>query len=148
MNIEDRSWRWLPGVFAAIFDDQGRLLCVRHNYGEGLWSLPGGGIEDNETVVDALRREVLEETGLEVEPDVLIGSYSRPEPSRQTVLIRCRVVGGALLTSSEEIAELRYLSRNEIPDGFSPAGRARVHDAFTGQLGFVRAFDPSTGEYR
>lgn len=148
MDSMDPTWRWLPGVFAAIFDDQGRLLCVRHSYGKGLWSLPGGGIEDNETVIDALKREVLEETGLEVEPDVLIGSYSRPEPGRQTVLIRCKVVGGWLVSSSEEIAELRYFSQPEIPDGLSPAGRARVRDAFSGQLGYVRAFDPTTGEYR
>lgn len=146
--VTQKEWKWLPGVFAAIFDESERLLFVRHNYGRKLWSLPGGGIEDHETVVDALKREVLEETGLEVEPDVLIGSYSRPEPNRQTVLIRCKVVGGSLRGSSHEISEVRYFSKGELPSELSAAGRARTKDAFSGQLGFVRVFDPGSEEYR
>ena len=139
--------RWLPGVFAAIFDDQGRLLCVRHNYGDGRWSLPGGGIEDGETVVAGLRREVREETGLEVEPDRLITSYSRPEPGRQSVLIRCKVTGGKLIASNSEISEVRFFACDELPDTFGPAGRMGTRDAFSGEFGFVRTFNPESGEY-
>lgn len=137
----------VPGVFAAIFDDQGRLLCVKRNYGDRTWTLPGGGIEGDETVVDALKREVLEETGLEVEPDVLIGSYSRPEAGRQVVLIQCKVTAGSLIESNEEISELSFFAPKDLPTPFGPGGRAWKKDAFSGKLGFVRVFNPSTEEY-
>lgn len=142
----NRNWKWLPGVFAAIFDGD-RILCVRHNYGDGRWSLPGGGIEDGETVIDALRREVLEETGLQVKPDLLIGSYSRPEASRQTVLIRATVDGGSLIESNDEIAETRYFAIQELPSTLGPSSRVMSKDAFSGKLGFVRVFSDQTGEY-
>lgn len=140
------GWKWLPGVFAAIFDGE-RILCVRHNYGDGRWSLPGGGIEDGETVVDALKREVLEETGLQVEPGVLIGSYSRPEAGRQTVLIGASVVGGSLIEGNDEIAETRYFANHELPSTLGPSSKAMSRDAFSGKLGFVRVFNDETGEY-
>jgi 8-oxo-dGTP diphosphatase len=146
MNVKS-EWKWLPGVFAAIFDDQGRILCVRHNYGDGRWSLPGGGIEDGETVIAALQREVREETGLEVAPDRLITSYSRPEAGRQSVLIRCKVTGGNPIPSNDEIAEVRFFARDELPPTLGPAGRMGTRDAFSGDLGFVRAFNPESGEY-
>lgn len=142
-----RGGRWLPGAFAAVFDDQGRLLCVRHNYGDGRWSLPGGGIEDGETVVAALRREIREETGLEVEPARLITSYSRPEPGRQSVLIRCKVTGGELIPSNDEIAEVAFFAEDELPATLGPAGRMGTRDAFSGEFGFVRTFNPESGEY-
>ena len=143
MNSTNRK---VPGVFAAIFDDQERILLVRHNYGDGRWGLPGGGIEANETVVDALRREVHEETGLEVEPDRLIGSYSRPDGAG-TLLIRCRVTGGQLASSNGEIAEIRFFDRARLPEGLSAAGRARTRDAFSGDFGFVRTFNAQSREY-
>lgn len=143
MNNTNRK---LPGVFAAIFDDQERILLVRHNYGDGRWSLPGGGIEEGETVVDALKREVHEETGLEVDPDILIGSYSRPDGAG-TVLIRCKVTGGQLTSSNSEIAEVRFFDRARLPEGLSAAGRARTRDAFSGDLGFVRIFNAQSREY-
>lgn len=141
------EWKWLPGVFAVIFDDQGRILCVRHNYGDGRWSLPGGGLEDGETVVEALKREVREETGLDVEPDRVIASYSGPEPGRQSLVIRCKVTGGELIASNGEIAEVRFFGQDQLPASLGPSGRVGTRDAFTGELGFVRAFNPESGEY-
>ena len=52
------------GVFALIFDDQGRIL-LGHRRDTDWWNLPGGGMELGETVDEAVRREVREETGLE-----------------------------------------------------------------------------------
>jgi ADP-ribose pyrophosphatase YjhB (NUDIX family) len=67
-------------VGAIIKDGGGRLLLIKrgHDPGKGLWSIPGGRIEDGETDAEALAREVREETGLIVAPGPLIGSVRRP----------------------------------------------------------------------
>jgi 8-oxo-dGTP pyrophosphatase MutT (NUDIX family) len=54
------------GVFAVIFDEAGRLLCVRLNYASKRWTTPGGRVETGESPLEALKREVLEETGLSI----------------------------------------------------------------------------------
>jgi 8-oxo-dGTP pyrophosphatase MutT (NUDIX family) len=61
---------WWPekklGAAAAIFDEHGRVLLVKHSYRRMNWELPGGAVEAREGVVDAAVREVHEETGLRV----------------------------------------------------------------------------------
>jgi 8-oxo-dGTP pyrophosphatase MutT (NUDIX family) len=64
----------MPGVAAVIRDAQGRLLLQEKSSGEG-WSLPAGAIEPGETPEHAVRREVLEETGLEVVPKGILGVF-------------------------------------------------------------------------
>lgn len=70
----------IPCVGAVIKDAEGRLLLIRrgHEPGKGLWSIPGGRIEDGESDEDAVVREVHEETGLLVTVGRLIGSVRRP----------------------------------------------------------------------
>jgi ADP-ribose pyrophosphatase YjhB (NUDIX family) len=64
------------GVGAVIVDG-GRLLMVRRakDPGRGLWSVPGGHVERGEYLGDAVRREVREETGLDIEVEGLIGFF-------------------------------------------------------------------------
>ena len=59
--------------------DHGRLLCIRrgHGPGAGLWSLPGGRVEAEESLYEAVVREVMEETGLEVVVDRFVGYVER-----------------------------------------------------------------------
>lgn len=66
----------MPCVGAVVFDDRGRLLLVRraHAPSSGQWSLPGGRVEAGESLEEAVRREVSEETGLEVEVGVVVGA--------------------------------------------------------------------------
>jgi len=63
----------------ALALDHGRLLCIRrgHGPGAGLWSLPGGRVEAGETLHEAVVREVMEETGLEVVVDHFVGYVER-----------------------------------------------------------------------
>jgi 8-oxo-dGTP pyrophosphatase MutT (NUDIX family) len=63
----------VPSVAAVILDGEGNLL-LQEKHGEG-WSLPAGAIEPGEAPVEALRREVLEETGLMVEPASIRGVF-------------------------------------------------------------------------
>ena len=70
----------IPCVGAVIKDRSGRLLLIRrgHEPGKGLWSVPGGRVEDGESDSAAVVREVREETGLAVAVGRLIGSVRRP----------------------------------------------------------------------
>ena len=56
----------IPTVGALVFNDAGQMLLVRTNKWSNLWGIPGGKIDWGETSEDALRRELLEETGLMV----------------------------------------------------------------------------------
>lgn len=72
--------RVIPCVGAVIKNPEGRLLLIQrgHEPGKGLWSVPGGRVEDGESDSEALVREVREETGLIVSPGRLAGGVRRP----------------------------------------------------------------------
>lgn len=61
----------LKVVYALIQNEEGNVLLV-HNTDGGGWSLPGGKVEYGETLVEALKREVREETGLFVEVNDIV----------------------------------------------------------------------------
>jgi 8-oxo-dGTP diphosphatase len=71
----DGSVPEVPCVGAVVHDGQGRLLLVRrgHAPSAGLWSVPGGRVEAGESEVEAVVRELAEETGLRVRPDRVLG---------------------------------------------------------------------------
>jgi ADP-ribose pyrophosphatase YjhB (NUDIX family) len=64
----------LPGATAVIRNPRDEILLVRR-LDSGLWMLPGGLQELGETLADAVRREVREETGLEITPDRICGAF-------------------------------------------------------------------------
>ena len=129
------------GVFAAIFDEAGRLLCVRENYASKRWSTPGGRVEAGESPLDALRREVLEETGLSIAPGELLGVYAKPQEDDLVLSFRASVIGRSAWAPNDEIAELGYFGRDELPEPMSVAARTRVLDAFEGSRGVFRVVD-------
>ena len=73
--------RVTSGAIIRNLSDQ--ILSQRRS-DDGLWSLPGGGIEANETVLESLEREILEETGWQVEVKNLLGIYSSPTTQMHT----------------------------------------------------------------
>ena len=67
----------LVGAEVLVFDPQGRLLLQRRS-DTGDWAIPGGMMEPGETLEETARREVKEETGLELGPLELLNIYSGP----------------------------------------------------------------------
>src|SRR5437588_510318 len=96
------------GVRAATFDESGRVFLIRHSYVPG-WYLPGGGVEPGETVETALRRELMEEGGIELAgPPELFGIYlNRAISARDHVVLfvsrNCRQVRPPRLPNLEII---------------------------------------------
>jgi ADP-ribose pyrophosphatase YjhB (NUDIX family) len=75
-------------VAGVVVDDQGRALLIQRR-DNGHWEPPGGILEHDETIEDGLRREVLEETGLEIEPGPLTGVYQNIPRRIIALVFRC-----------------------------------------------------------
>ncbi len=123
MGYSDESGERRPRVrVAAICVRDDALLLVRHvKDGKTYWLLPGGGVDYGETLVEALRREVMEETNLDIAPRdaVIITDSIRPDGGRHilNVCFTADVQGGALERGDDErLAEVRFLPVAEIGD--------------------------------
>jgi 8-oxo-dGTP diphosphatase len=133
------------GFFAAITDQDNRILCVRMNYATHAWTTPGGRVEFGESPLDALRREVLEESGLDAVADELIGVYSKPYKDDLVLFFRARVVGHNPWQPNDEIAQIGYFDRNDLPEPMGLGARIRIIDALDGVKGIVRVIaEPAT----
>lgn len=102
-----------------MHDDDGRLLVVRrgHDPGAGRWSVPGGRVEAGESDEQAVRREVLEETGLHVLVGVRVGTVARAGPGGVAYDIRDYACSLALPTkpvAGDDADEVRWVTRSEL----------------------------------
>jgi ADP-ribose pyrophosphatase YjhB (NUDIX family) len=108
----------VPGVEAVCADEHGRVLLGRRacEPGEGLWDLPGGFLEEGEPPLQGLRREVLEETGLELEPTGFVGFYLEPYGHRIVLCLTwaAKVVAGTE-RPGDDLVELRWFAPDELP---------------------------------
>lgn len=108
---------------------------------KGYWSLPGGILETGEKLEEAIRREVLEETGLEVEPLSLFEVFERIMPDRDGraeyhyVLIDyvCRPVGGRLQAASD-VAAAEWVAEQKVRDFRLTEGTLAVIERAFAQL--------------
>src|SRR5262245_25593591 len=115
---DDRRYPKRPvvGIGALIFHG-GRILLAQRGKDplKGWWSLPGGAVETGETLHDAVRREVREETGLEIAPVRMFEIFERimrdadGVPEYHFVLIDyvCKVTGGTLC-AGDDVAHVAW----------------------------------------
>ncbi|MBU0496496.1 MAG: NUDIX hydrolase [Candidatus Thermoplasmatota archaeon] len=106
-------------VDAVLLKDSSVLL-VKRRYPpfEGYWALPGGFVEYGETTETAVLREMVEETGLQVRVERLIGVYSNPtrDPRGHTISVVYKVIykSGELI-AGDDAAAVKYFNAMQLP---------------------------------
>jgi len=116
------------GAFAVIFDSAANVLLC-HRTDRDAWNLPGGRVEHGETPWDAVVREVLEEVGLEVRVERLLGVYPVPAKEDLVFTFLCVPIGGAL-TTTDEVDQVAWFGRAALPANTLPRHIERIEDAF------------------
>jgi ADP-ribose pyrophosphatase YjhB (NUDIX family) len=128
------------GCSASVFDADGRRMLLVRRTDDDRWAVPGGYMEPGESLTEACQREVLEEAGLAVEVQRLIGVYTSPNllvaypDGGRWQLVVChfevRATGGQFVPNSET-SEARYFSPREA-EGLEmhALDRRRVMDGF------------------
>lgn len=129
----------VPSASTIVVNQEGKVLLQLRS-DTHVWALPGGAMEIGETIGQAAVRETKEETGLDVEPEDIVGIYTNPhhvvalsngEVRQQfSVCFACRLLGGSLKVSDESV-EVRFFSPDEIGNlDMHPSIRLRLHHFF------------------
>jgi ADP-ribose pyrophosphatase YjhB (NUDIX family) len=130
-------YRRTEGAHVLVRDERGRVLAVRTTYLGPGWMLPGGRVERSETPHVAAARETREETGIEVRVDrlLLVDGHRRRNVS---FVFGGTLLGGALAPQFGEIAEVGWLSREEIASSSWRLNRLLEHlEAAEGRVSYL-----------
>ena len=112
-----------PTATAVCVDDDGRILLTRRAVEPdvGAWDLPGGFVDEREHPLDTLRRELREETNLEIEPLEFLGvwtdAYGGDSTAKRTLNLfwTARVVGGGEPRPADDVSELGWFAPDQLP---------------------------------
>lgn len=122
--------KFMVGVSGVICNEQGQILLLRHRFWRpGSWGLPSGYANRNEKLEETLRREVREETGLDIE----VARYLRMVSGfrlRLEVSFRGKLRGGTLQLDPREIIDAQFFSTGALPEGLLPSHREIIELAF------------------
>ncbi|MDR1145956.1 MAG: NUDIX hydrolase [Verrucomicrobiales bacterium] len=117
-----RSLSKAISVMAWIEDPFGQVLMVKQAYGKKLWALPGGKVKPNESLLGALRREILEETGHRITYACLIDLFDRPAKGHFALLYRVLLKrNNPCRRRANEISALAY--HGKLPSRTTPSAK-------------------------
>ncbi|MFJ8064599.1 NUDIX hydrolase [Psychrobacillus sp. NPDC096426] len=149
----------IVAVGGIVEDEQGNILLVKTHHGG--WVFPGGQVEVGENLMDALIREIQEESGIDVVVSNLIGVYSNTGihkfydgvtdvPTKLMLDYECKPVGGELAIS-EETSESRWIAKEKVLDLVTaPAIRTRykAYLEFDGKINYMEYVTHPTFEIK
>jgi 8-oxo-dGTP diphosphatase len=106
-------------VSCAVIEKHGRILIARRKSGDhmaGKWEFPGGKIEPGETSEQCLKRELLEELGVEIAVDEFIcsSSWKYDHATIKLLAFKATLISGELILHDH--AEIRWVTSRELAD--------------------------------
>jgi 8-oxo-dGTP diphosphatase len=131
------------GVGAVVVDDDGRLFLARRGplakNERGLWEFPGGSVEFGEMLTEALRREMREEYGIEIEVGPLLDVVDHILPAEgqhwvSPTFICSITTGTPEIREPGKCTEIGWFAPGEMPDGLTMITRANL-DHYRQHLG-------------
>ena len=126
--------RFMVTVGAIVLDEGGRVLLLQHEFRTGSgWGIPGGFLERGEQPLEALRRELREEVGVELDAAELVRVRTLSRPQQVEIHFRCRVRAGARAEPrSMEINRVGWFEAAALPPELSADQRSIIRDALAG----------------
>lgn len=138
-NYRDDLPRHSVSAGAAMSREDGRTLAIRRA-DNGEWVLPGGIVELDEDPRDTVRREVIEETGVSVEPGQLTGVYKNMRLGVVSLVFRCRPMSGTARPTAEA-TEVAWLDSTQVTGRMAEAFAVRLIDALNSDEPRIRIHD-------
>lgn len=126
--------RFMVTAGAVVCDERGRVLLLHHVFRKGTgWGIPGGFLARGEQPDEALRRELLEETGLGLEAVELAFVRTLSHAHQVEIIFRARLRASALDLRKEslEIDDAEWFERAALPDGLSADQRWLIERALS-----------------
>jgi len=115
-------------VAGIVVNAAGEVLVIRRR-DNGHWEPPGGVLELGETFEEGVRREVREETGINIEVERLSGVYKNMPRGVVALVFRCSPLGEPT-GSTAEARDIRWIQPGKLRDVMAPAYLTRITDAF------------------
>jgi 8-oxo-dGTP diphosphatase len=121
--------RFTVTVGAVVVDSRNRVLLLHHRFRPGSgWGIPGGFIHPREQPEEAIRRELREEVGLEIEGASIAFVRTLQKYRQVEIIFRC-VPRGIPLPQGSEINRAEWFDLNSLPDGLSDDQRGLIRRA-------------------
>jgi 8-oxo-dGTP diphosphatase len=131
MTMRFTHARFTVTAAAIVVNAEGKVLLLKHRFRPGAgWGIPGGFIEAGEQPDEAVRRELLEEVGLELTNTTLVTTRAFKKPRQIEIVFRCCPAGNAS-PQSIEIRKAGWFTLDTLPEGLPRDQQRLLRDILT-----------------